>query len=44
MFASDDFTMIHSPNDTLDLVEPRLLGDAAALGLALLDIPEFWVR
>lgn len=44
MFASDDFTMIHSPNDRLDLVEPRLLGDAAALGLALLDVPEFWVR
>ena len=44
MFASDDFSRIHTPNDTLDFVEPRLLGDAAALGLALLDIPEFWLR
>lgn len=44
MFASDDFSMIHTPSDTLDIVEPRLLGDAAALGLALLDIPDFWLR
>ena len=44
MFAADDFSRIHTPNDTLDFVEPRLLGDAAALGLALLDIPEFWLR
>ena len=44
MVASDDFSRIHTPNDTLDDVEPRLLGEAAALGLALLDIPEFWLR
>ena len=44
MFASDDFSQIHTPNDNLDFVEPRLLGDAAALGLALLDTPEFWLR
>ena len=44
MFASDNFSQIHTPNDNLDIVEPRLLGDAAALGLALLDTPEFWLR
>ena len=43
MFASDDFSQIHTPNDTLNIVEPRLLGDAAALGIALLEVPEFWL-
>ena len=44
MFAADDFSRIHTPEDTLDLVEPRLLGDAAALAVALLDTPELWLR
>jgi len=44
MFASDDFSRIHTPDDALDSIEPRLLGEAAVLGLALLDIPGFWLR
>ena len=44
MFATDDFSRIHTPDDNLDIVEPRFLGEAAALGIALLDIPEFWLR
>ena len=42
MFASDDFSRIHTPNDTLEFIEPRLLGDAATLALALLDSLDFW--
>ena len=44
MFASDDFSRIHTPDDNLDIVDPRFLGEAAALGIALLEIPEFWLR
>ena len=44
MITSDDFSQIHTTDDTLDIVEPRLLGEAAALGIALLGIPEFWLR
>ena len=40
MFFGDDFSRIHTPADTLDFVEPRILGDAAELALALLQSPD----
>ena len=36
MFFSEDFSRIHTPEDTLSFVNPRLLGDAAVVALALL--------
>ena len=36
-FFSDDFSRIHTPEDTLEFANPRLLGDTAKLALALLD-------
>lgn len=41
MFFAGDFSRIHTPDDTLSAVNPRLLGDAAALGLAVLRSPAF---
>ncbi|MBI4298784.1 MAG: M20/M25/M40 family metallo-hydrolase [Chloroflexi bacterium] len=35
-FFSDDLSRIHSPNDTIEFVSPRLLGEAATLALAAL--------
>jgi aminopeptidase YwaD len=37
-FLGDDFSRIHTPEDTLEFVDPKLLGTSAALGIALLDI------
>ena len=37
MFFSDDSSRIHTPQDTLESINPRLLGEAAQLGLDLLD-------
>jgi aminopeptidase YwaD len=36
-FLADDFSRIHTPEDRLEFVRPELLGNAAALGIALLD-------
>jgi hypothetical protein len=36
-FAGTDFSKIHTPEDTLESVNPALLGQAAALGLAVLN-------
>jgi Zn-dependent M28 family amino/carboxypeptidase len=36
-FPADDLSRINSPDDTIEFVNPELLGTAAALGLALLD-------
>ena len=36
MFFGDDFSRIHTPADTLELVSPEILGSAAALALSLL--------
>ena len=36
VFFSDDFSGIHTPQDTIELINPTLLGDAARLALALL--------
>ena len=41
MFVSDDFSRLHKPSDTLQFVEPSLLGDAAELALFLLKSDEF---
>lgn len=41
MFTSPDFSRLHTPNDTLEFVEPRLLGDSARLALALLESEDF---
>ena len=41
MFVSDDFSRLHTPEDTLQFVEPSLLGDASALALFLLRSDEF---
>lgn len=35
-FSADDFSRIHSPQDTIEHVSPNLLGSAAALALAFL--------
>ena len=37
-FFGDDFSVINSPADTLDLIQPDLMGTQGALGLALLDM------
>ena len=37
MFFGDDFSRIHTPEDTLKFVSPKILGDAVALALALLN-------
>ena len=36
VFSSDDLSGIHTPQDTIDLINPKLPGDAARLALALL--------
>jgi Zn-dependent M28 family amino/carboxypeptidase len=41
MFFGQDFSLIHTPGDTLEAVTPHLLGDAADVALALLESPEF---
>ena len=37
-FLGDDFSRIHTPDDKLEFVETELLGSAAFLGIALLDM------
>ena len=37
MFFSDDFTRLHTQEDTLAFINPRLLGDAALLAMDLLE-------
>lgn len=37
-FFGDDFSVINSPADTLDLIQPDLMGTQGVLGLALLDM------
>lgn len=37
-FMGDDFSRIHTPDDTLEFVDATLLGASAALGIAILDI------
>ena len=37
-FLADDFFRIHTPEDRLEFVQPELMGNAAALAIALLDI------
>jgi aminopeptidase YwaD len=41
MFFAEDFSRIHTPEDTLSFVNSRLLGDAAILALAVLRSPGF---
>jgi hypothetical protein len=41
MFFAEDFSRIHTPEDTIDFVNPRLLGDATTLALAVLRSPGF---
>lgn len=41
MFFANDFSRIHTSADTLEFVSPGLLGDAAQLGILLLESPEF---
>ena len=36
-FLADDFSRIHTPEDKLDFVQPELMGNSAALAIALLD-------
>ena len=36
-FLADDVSRIHTPEDTLEFVQPELMGNSAALGIALLD-------
>jgi len=40
VFFSQDFSRIHTSDDTLEHVNPRLLGDAVRLALALLESPD----
>ena len=40
-FFSDDFSRLHTPDDTLESINPSLLGDVARLALALLGSPDF---
>ena len=37
-FSSNDFSRLHTPEDTLDSINPQLLGDAVRLALNLLDV------
>jgi hypothetical protein len=41
MFFGRDFSLIHTPGDTLESVTPHLLGDAPGVALALLESPDF---
>jgi hypothetical protein len=41
MFFGDDVTRIHTERDTLEFVQPEMLGGAAAIAAALLQSPEF---
>lgn len=41
MFTAPDFSRIHTPDDTLEFVQPGLLGDSARLALAMLQSPQF---
>ncbi|MEK7806144.1 MAG: M28 family metallopeptidase, partial [Chloroflexota bacterium] len=41
MFFAEDFSRIHTLEDTIGAVNPRLLGDAAILALAVLRSPGF---
>ena len=36
-FLAEDFSRIHTPDDTLEFVQPELMGNSAALAIALLD-------
>ena len=36
-FLASDFSRIHSPDDTLDFIQPELLGSSAALAVGLLE-------
>ena len=36
-FLADDFSRIHTPGDTLEFVQPELMGNSAALAIHLLD-------
>ena len=37
-FSSNDFSRLHTPEDTLDFINPQLLGDTVRLALNLLDV------
>ncbi len=37
-FSSDDFSRLHTPEDTLESINPQLLGDTVRLALNLLDV------
>ena len=37
-FSSDDFSRLHTPQDTLEFINPQLLGDTVRLALNLLDV------
>ena len=41
MFFGPDFSRIHTTRDTLEFVNPRVLGDAAEIALALVRSPDF---
>ncbi|MEE8177745.1 MAG: M28 family metallopeptidase, partial [Acidobacteriota bacterium] len=41
MFFAEDFSRIHTPEDTLEFVDPPRLGEAARLALAVLQSPDF---
>ena len=41
MFFGPDFSRIHTTRDTLEFVNPRVLGDAAAIALAVVRSPDF---
>ena len=41
MFFAPDFSRIHTAADTLEFINPGLLGDAAELALAMLRSPDF---
>lgn len=41
MFFGDDPSRIHTDNDTIEFVQPEMLGGAAAATAALLESPEF---
>ena len=41
MFSAADSSRFHSPQDTLEFVQPELLGDSAFLALAMLKSPDF---
>ena len=36
-FFADDFSRINSPQDTIEHVQPELIGAAVLMGLAMLD-------